>query len=66
MTKVSIPNLLEVDRSDGTFVMDCDSGIALIAIHRDELAKQKARKAATESEQEPALTAAPKIKPNRN
>jgi hypothetical protein len=66
MNKLTIPNLLEVDRTDGTFVMDCDSGIALVAIHRDELAARKARKAATESEQDAALELAPKSKSNRN
>lgn len=66
MNKLTIPNLLEVDRSDGTFVMDCDSGIALVAVHRDELARQKARKEATESEQEAALGETPKAKTTRN
>ncbi len=65
MNKLTIPNLLEVDRADGTFVMDCDSGIALVAIHRDELARQKARKAETEDEQAPALEAS-KAKTPRN
>ncbi len=66
MNKLTIPNLLEVDRADGTFVMDCDSGIALVAVHRDELARQKARKETTEIEQDAALGAAPKSKTPRN
>jgi len=63
MNKLTIPNLLQVDRSDGTFVMDCDSGIALIAIRRDELAAQKARDLA-EGAHESARSA--KSKANRS
>jgi len=62
--KLTIPNLLQVDRSDGTFVMDCDSGIALIAMQRDDRARQRGREAAPEISRETALR--PNTKTNRN
>jgi hypothetical protein len=38
--KTALPDLLEVVRSDGTVVMDCNAGMALLSIrpHRDDAA----------------------------
>ena len=68
MPKLPTPNLLEVERSDGTLVMDCDSGIALILVDRDRRSNERnqARPTASEDEQMELHVPVPKRKSGPN
>ena len=62
------PDLLEVTRSDGTLVMDCNSGIALLVIppRRNQTAANDAGDAPSNEESDVELTRSPKSKRPRN